>query len=61
VNHNPASEREAELFKNGPEVAAVRRNVSARLGFELSISYGMYVLFGPKRGVIIGKRIKLHN
>jgi hypothetical protein len=61
VNHNPASKREAELFRDGPEVAAVIQNVSTRLGFNYNISYGMYVLFGPKRGEIIGKRIKLHN
>jgi hypothetical protein len=47
VNHNPDSMKEANAFKDGPEVAEVIKSVSRRLGF-INISYGKYVLLVPK-------------
>jgi hypothetical protein len=59
VHDNPAIKEEYNAFKNGPEIAMVINSVSKRLGFRSPICYGMYVLFGSKRGKIAGKKIKL--
>jgi hypothetical protein len=61
VKNNPATVKESNAFKKGPEIAAVIQSVSRRLGFNSSISYGMYVLFGSKRGKIAQKGKKLYN
>jgi hypothetical protein len=43
VDDNRTTSQEYNAFKKGPEIAAVIRSVSNRLGFTKSISYGMYV------------------
>jgi hypothetical protein len=48
VDDNPDSMKEANAFRDGPEVAEVITSVSKRLGFSSDIDYGMYVLFVPK-------------
>jgi hypothetical protein len=48
VVHNPDSLKEANLFRDGPEIKELTKSVSRKLGFTSDITYGMYVLFVSK-------------
>ena len=45
MGQNPDSLQEANLFRDGPEVAEVTKSLSRKLGFTIDLNYGTYMLF----------------